>query len=81
MFDEESPTTRFSPRVLVAFVEDRASQTTLSVFVGTFTYCLLTLPAIRSRPRPFVPSVAVVVAVALAVKMRLEAFERPSRRA
>ena len=59
--------TQFSPRVLAAFVEDRVSQTTLGIFIGTFTYCLLTLPAIRSRPKPFVPSVAVVVAIVLAV--------------
>jgi uncharacterized membrane protein len=57
---------QFSPRVLVAFVEDRVSQTTLGVFVGTFTYCLLTLPAVRSQPKPFVPSIAVVVAIVLA---------------
>jgi len=59
--------TQFSPRVLVAFVEDRVSQTTLGLFVGTFTYCLLTLPAVRSQPRPFVPSVAVIVAIVLAI--------------
>ena len=58
---------QFSPRVLVAFVEDRVSQTTLGVFVGTFTYCLLTLPAVRSQPKPFVPSIAVVVAIVLAI--------------
>jgi uncharacterized membrane protein len=58
---------QFSPRVLVAFVEDRVSQTTLGIFVGTFTYCLLTLPFVRSRPEPFVPSVALIVAIALAV--------------
>jgi len=59
--------TQFSPRVLVAFVEDRVSQTTLGVFVGTFTYCLLTLPAVRSQPEPFVPSIAVIVAIVLAI--------------
>ncbi len=58
---------QFSPRVLVAFVEDRVSQTTLGIFVGTFTYCLLTLPAVRSQPKPFVPSIAVVVAIVLAI--------------
>ena len=58
---------QFSPRVLVAFVEDKVSQTTLGVFIGTFTYCLLTLPSVRSQPRPFVPSVAVIVAMVLAV--------------
>jgi uncharacterized membrane protein len=59
--------TQFSPRVLVAFVEDRVSQTTLGLFVGTFTYCLLTLPAVRSQPEPFVPSIAVIIAIALAI--------------
>jgi len=58
---------QFSPRVLVAFVEDRVSQTTLGVFIGTFSYCLLTLPAIRSQPTPFVPSVAVIGAMILAI--------------
>jgi uncharacterized membrane protein len=58
---------QFSPRVLVAFVEDKVSQTTLGMFVGTFTYCLLTLPSVRSRPTPFVPSVAVILAMGLAV--------------
>jgi uncharacterized membrane protein len=47
---------QFSPRVLVAFGEDRVSQTTLGIFVGTFANCLLTLPAIRGGPSPFVPS-------------------------
>ena len=56
------------PRVLVAFVEDRVSQTTLGVFIGTFTYCLLTLPGrSRSQLKPFVPSVAVIVAIVLAI--------------
>ncbi|MGP0062779.1 MAG: DUF2254 domain-containing protein [Isosphaeraceae bacterium] len=59
--------TQFSPRVLVGYVEDRVSQTTLGVFIGTFTYCLLTLPAVRSQPRPFVPSIAVIVAIILAI--------------
>jgi hypothetical protein len=30
--------TQFSPRVLVAFVEDRVNRTRLALFVGTFTY-------------------------------------------
>ena len=59
--------TQFSPCVLVGFVEDRVSQTTLGLFIGTFTYCLLTLPAVRSQPRPFVPSIAVLVSIGLAI--------------
>ena len=43
------------------------SQTTLGLFVGTFTFCLLTLPAIWSQPKGFVPSVAVIVAMVLAI--------------
>ena len=58
---------QFSPRVLVAFVEDRVSQTTLGLFVGTFAYCLLTLPAIRGGSNPFVPSMATVGAMVLAI--------------
>jgi uncharacterized membrane protein len=58
---------QFSPRALVGFVEDKVSQTTLGVFIGTFAYCLLILPAIRSKPEPFVPSIAVLGAMVLAV--------------
>jgi len=58
---------QFSPRVLVAFVEDKVSQSTLGIFVGTFAYCLLTLPAVRGGTNPFVPSIAVIGAMALAM--------------
>jgi uncharacterized membrane protein len=39
---------QFSPRVLASFIEDWASRTTLGVFIGTFIYCLLTLPVTAS---------------------------------
>ncbi len=41
--------TQFSPRVLVALVEDWVRQTTPGVFVGTFTDCLLTLSTVHSQ--------------------------------
>jgi uncharacterized membrane protein len=49
---------QFSPRVLVGLVRDRVSQVTVGVFIGTFTYCLVVLRAVRSDP-PFVPAFAV----------------------
>ena len=40
--------TQFSPRILVSFVRDKATQWTLGIFLGTFTYCMAALPAVRS---------------------------------
>ena len=54
--------TQFSPRVLRTFVRDRDSQFTLATFVGTFTYTMLVLRAIRSpveEDPEFVPALAV----------------------
>ena len=39
--------TQFSPRILVSFVRDRSTQSTLGVFLGTFSYCVAALPAAR----------------------------------
>lgn len=52
---------QFSPRVLRTFVRDRDSQFTLATFVGTFTYAMLVLRAIRSPVEgpEFVPALAV----------------------
>lgn len=58
---------QFSPRVLRLFVQDRVSQLTLGLFVGTFVYCLLVLRVVQSAPEPVVPVGGVVVAVVLAV--------------
>ena len=57
--------TRFSPRILIGFVRDRVTQWTLGVFLGTFSYCIATLPAARSAPVPFVPVVTVTGAMLL----------------
>ncbi len=59
--------TQFSPRILVSFVRDRATQWTLGIFLGTFSYCMAALPAVRSLPQPFVPVLTVLVAMALAL--------------
>src|SRR3984957_20333145 len=47
--------TQFSPRILVSFVRDKATQWTLGVFLGTFCYCMAALPAARSLPVAFMP--------------------------
>src|ERR1700722_12291729 len=59
--------TQFSPRILVSFVRDRATQWTLGVFLGTFSYCMATLPAARSQTVPFVPVVPLPGAMLLAL--------------
>ena len=59
---------QFTPRVLRGLVADRANQTVLGVFIGTFTYTLLVLRSIRSATDDgdsFVPQVAVAIAVGL----------------
>ena len=59
--------TQFSPRILVSFVKDKATQWTLGVFLGTFSYCMAALPAVRSLPEPFVPVLTVLIAMLLAL--------------
>ncbi|HEU0302351.1 MAG TPA: DUF2254 family protein [Longimicrobium sp.] len=60
--------TQFTPRVLRNFTADRGNQLVLGVFIGTFTYTLLVLRTVRSADdgeSPFVPRVAVTLAVVL----------------
>jgi uncharacterized membrane protein len=59
--------TQFSPRILVSFVRDRSTQWTLGIFLGTFSYCMAALPAVRSLPHPFVPVLTVLIAMLLAL--------------
>jgi uncharacterized membrane protein len=59
--------TQFSPRILVSFIKDRATQWTLGIFLGTFSYCMAALPAVRSLPQPFVPVLTVLVSMLLAL--------------
>ena len=59
--------TQFSPRILIGFTRDRTTQWTLGVFLGTFSYCIATLPAARALPHPFVPVASVTGAMLLAL--------------
>ncbi len=59
--------TQFSPRILVSFVRDRATQWTLGIFLGTFSYCMAALPAARSMPVPFSPVATATGAMVLAL--------------
>ena len=59
--------TQFSPRILVSFVRDKSTQWTLGIFLGTFSYCMAALPAVRSLPHPYVPVLTVLVAMLLAL--------------
>lgn len=56
---------QLSPRVLRTFQNDRLSQTTLALFLGTFVYALLVLAAFRVSEDE-VPKLSVAVAVVAA---------------
>ena len=59
---------QYSPRILRNFMRDRANQVVLGIFVGIFAYCLIVLRTIRGGDEPtFVPSVAVVVGILMAL--------------
>ncbi len=58
---------QFSPRILLSFVQDRVTQWTLGIFLGTFAYCMAALPAARSLPIPFAPVATATCAMLLAV--------------
>jgi uncharacterized membrane protein len=67
---------QFSPRILTGFVEDRANQRTIGIFLGTFLYCLGAYPWCRPGARSSVYATAVLGATLLAVTcaIRLVAF-------
>ncbi len=63
---------QFTPRVMRNLTGDRGTQVVLGVFLGTFTYALLVLRAVRSPGENgggagFVPVTAVAVAIVLAL--------------
>jgi uncharacterized membrane protein len=58
---------QFSPRIIVSFSQDRVTQWTLGIFLGTFLYCMAALPAARSLPYPFAPIDTVMGAMLLAI--------------
>ena len=61
---------QLTPRVLRSFMSDRGNQVVLGFFIGTFTYALLVLRAVRApleEQGAFVPAVSVTVAIVLAL--------------
>ena len=71
---------QYGPRLLTNFMQDRGNQITLGTFIATFLYCLLVLRTIRAADEgygganpagdavgPFVPHIAIVTALALAL--------------
>ncbi len=58
--------TQFSPRVLPAFMSDRANQIVLGIMIGTFTYCLIVLRLVDGRREDF-PHLSVAGAMLLAI--------------
>jgi uncharacterized membrane protein len=58
---------QYSPRVLRNFMQDRGNQTALGYFVSTFVYSVSVLRTIRTGEDEFVPALAVVGAIVLAV--------------
>ncbi len=61
--------TQYTPRILRNFMRDQINQVVLGVFVGIFTYCIVVLRTIRGGDDDsvFVPSIAVVTGVLLAL--------------
>lgn len=63
---------QFGPRLLRNFLTDKSNQVVLGVFIGTFSYCLLVLKAIRSYDSMLdVPQLAVTLAIVLALACAL----------
>jgi uncharacterized membrane protein len=59
---------QYTSRVLGSFMRSRTTQAVLGIFAGIFTYCLIVLRVIRgSDEAAFVPGIAVLVAVVLAL--------------
>jgi uncharacterized membrane protein len=58
--------TQYSPRVLHRFMDDRANQAVLGIFIGTFVYALLVLRFVRADDE-YVPSFSVSLSVLLAL--------------
>ncbi len=59
---------QYTSRILRNFMSDHATQAVLGIFAGIFTYCLIVLRTIRGGDEGgFVPSLAVLVGVVLAI--------------
>ena len=61
---------QFSPRVIPGFLRDSRQQRVIGLAVGTFTYCLVVLRAVRGSSEPgllFNPHVSSAISLALAI--------------
>ena len=59
---------QYGPRLVSGFMRDRGNQFVLGTYTATFIYCLLLLRTIRgSEPVTFVPHLAILVGLALAM--------------
>jgi len=59
---------QYTSRILRNFMRDRGNQTVLGLYVGMFAYCILVVRTIRSGDEgQFLPSLAVVLGIALAI--------------
>ena len=58
---------QYGPRILTNFMSDRGNQVTLGTFVATFTYSVVVLRTIHAGDTEFVPQLAVLVAMILAL--------------
>lgn len=58
---------QYGPRILTNFMGDRGNQVTLGTFVATFTYSVVVLRTIHAGDTNFVPQLAVLVAMILAL--------------
>lgn len=58
---------QYTPRLIRIFMGSRPTQTVLGTFLGIFVYCVIVLRSIRGGEEAFVPSIAVTIAVGLAL--------------
>jgi uncharacterized membrane protein len=62
---------QYSPRVVHGLLRDRLSKTVMGIVVGTFTYCLTVLRAVRSAVEedgsPVIPNLSVTIALVFGV--------------
>ncbi len=58
---------QYGPRILANFMSDRGNQVTLGTFVATFAYAVVVLRTIHGGDSDFVPQLAIVLALLLAL--------------
>ncbi|HUG44998.1 MAG TPA: DUF2254 domain-containing protein [Sphingomicrobium sp.] len=58
---------QYGPRILTNFMSDRGNQITLGTFISTFVYSIVVLRTIQGGEEGFVPQLAVLVAMLLAL--------------